>query len=896
MSRNNPESPEPQNNTNAAGKRPPRTGVINSLILIAVSAAVSVAVGVFTLVAQTHADQSSRLQQQAERDAATLATSVANRLQTRRESLRSIAAEPSLGAALAKGDMERIRRLESTYTAAFPGARALRIVRLGELEVRPEGDPPIGYALVELVEGFSGDVTMEVHRPGQQDARLNVVANVRHQDEIVGHLIALYPAATLTAELGLAHARGWRLVQVADGTNAVLARSGDSDAGKQPVTASVPDTPWRVEVIPDRSDGLMSGASATRTLVITLAVTFIVLLVAYLVGKRLRGALQHDGREFHRLVTDTANGRHQGDYAAASPELEPLLEDAVVQARELIHRAARASSKAAAGKTAEQDTAAPADEVAEAAPATTSPKADAANDVAPSAPTDDASAEPGAAETPRPEPDPEPEPATETHASGQDVSPLEFTIETPDGEENTLAAVDPSILRAYDIRGVVGDTLTPGVMRALGQALGSEAADRDQEAVVVGYDGRHSSPELADALIEGLMRAGRRVIDIGAVPTPVVYFATHYLDTQAGVVVTGSHNPPSYNGLKMIIGGETLSGDAIQALGGRLEAGNLVEGKGSREQQDISTVYRERITGDISLARRLRVVVDCGNGIAGNIAPGLLEELNCEILELYCDVDGDFPNHHPDPSVPANLEMLSTTVTKSGADLGIAFDGDADRLGMVDNTGKIIWADRQLMLFARDVLQQYPGSDIIFDVKCTNRLPELIMEHAGVPVMWKTGHSLIKAKLRETGSLMAGEMSGHFFFNDRWYGFDDGIYAAARLLEILAADPRTAGEVFAELPEGLTTPELRVDLTEGEPPEVVNKLVEQAEAMGATRVSTIDGLRVDFPDGWGLVRASNTQPCLVLRFEGDTETALERIQALFRERLSTLRPGIDLPF
>lgn len=889
MARKAPDAATTEPNDPASGKKPPRTGVINALALIVVATAVTMTVGLFTLVAITSADQGSRVQEQAQRDAAALATSVANRLRARRESLRSITQTPALGKALAQGDDTRLEQLEGTYEAAFPEARALLIVPRGTLEARPEGEPSIGYALVELVNGLTADTALEVHRPGEPDAQLNMVASVRHRGELVGHVLAIFPASVMKADLTAPHTRGWRVVQIADGTNAVLARSGTGNWGTQQASANVPETQWRVEVLADQPPPLMSGTSTTRLVAITLAVTLIVALVAYLVGSRLRRALQHDGRQFHRLVTDTASGDHQENYTATSPELESWLTDAAEQARELIRSGRYHQASAAVAEAAEQQY--------DANEATDAGTAGASQDVAAAEPTE------RQATDPKPELDFETEPGEETAAAHQesaasesDQASLDFTIESPDGEEDTLAPVDPSILRAYDIRGVVGETLTPGVMRALGQALGSEAADRDQTTVVVGYDGRHSSPELADALIQGLVRAGRRVIDIGAVPTPVLYFATHYLDTQAGIVVTGSHNPPAYNGLKMIIGGETLAGDAIQALGGRLEAGNLVEGRGSREQQDISTAYKERITGDIRLARKLRVVVDCGNGIAGNIAPELLRGLGCEVQGLFCDVDGDFPNHHPDPSVPENLEALISAVTHSEADLGIAFDGDADRLGVVDNSGKIIWADRQLMLFARDVLQQYPGSDIIFDVKCTNRLPELIMEHAGVPVMWKTGHSLIKGKLRETGSLLAGEMSGHFFFNDRWYGFDDGIYAAARLLEILAADPRTAGEIFAELPEGLTTPELRVDLSEGEPPAVVDALVEQAEGMGATRISTIDGLRVDFPDGWGLVRASNTQPCLVLRFEGDNETALERIQALFRERLDAVRPGTELPF
>ncbi|UEX79923.1 phosphomannomutase/phosphoglucomutase [Spiribacter halobius] len=456
-------------------------------------------------------------------------------------------------------------------------------------------------------------------------------------------------------------------------------------------------------------------------------------------------------------------------------------------------------------------------------------------------------------------------------------------------------SINPAILRTYDIRGIVGRDLTPETLQLLGRAIGSEAAAHGQETVVVGYDGRESSPELAEALRDGLCATGRRVIDIGRVPTPVMYFATHFLGTHAGVAVTGSHNPPEYNGLKMIVGGRTLWGEAIQALGRRIETGELIDGDGREERRDVFADYLDRIARDVTLHRPLRVVVDCGNGVAGAVAPEVFRALGCEVEELFCEVDGRFPNHHPDPTVPENLDALVSYVRLQQADVGLAFDGDGDRLGVVDNTGHIIWADRQMMLYARDILTRNPGADIIFDVKCSSRLADVITDHAGVPLMWKTGHSLIKEKLRETGAPLAGEMSGHLFFNDRWYGFDDATYAGARLLEILSLDPRSSAEVFGELPEGVSTPELRVDLEEGEPPRVIQQLLADAEGFEDARVTTIDGLRVDFPDGWGLVRSSNTQPCLVLRFEGNDEAALERIKALFRERLEAASPGIKLP-
>ncbi|MFQ5934965.1 MAG: phosphomannomutase/phosphoglucomutase [Acidiferrobacterales bacterium] len=433
------------------------------------------------------------------------------------------------------------------------------------------------------------------------------------------------------------------------------------------------------------------------------------------------------------------------------------------------------------------------------------------------------------------------------------------------------------IFKAYDIRGIVGKTLTPVIVERIGHALGSDACARDQRAVAVGRDGRLSGPELVGALSRGLARAGCDVIDIGMVPTPVLYFATHHLGTQSGVSVTGSHNPPEYNGLKMVLAGQTLAADAIQALRQRILGNNLVHGNGKISNADVREAYFTRVTGDIRLARPMNVIVDCGNGVAGSIAPELLRRLGCEVEELYCDVDGRFPNHHPDPGQPENLSDLIAAVKRRPVDIGIAFDGDGDRLGVVSPDGNIIWPDRQMILFSRDVLSRHAGAEILYDVKSSRTLETAIREAGGKPTIWKTGHSLIKAKLRETGALLAGEMSGHVFFKERWYGFDDAIYAAARLLELLSGDECSPAEIFAALPDTVNTPELHLKMVEGEHHAFIKELVEHAQFPDA-KVTTIDGLRVDFADGFGLVRASNTQPVLVFRFEADSAAALQRIQ------------------
>ena len=455
--------------------------------------------------------------------------------------------------------------------------------------------------------------------------------------------------------------------------------------------------------------------------------------------------------------------------------------------------------------------------------------------------------------------------------------------------------VDAGMFRTYDIRGVVGRQLNAEVAHLLGQAIGSEAGERGLGEIVVGRDGRLSGPELSAALIAGIRASGIDVIDIGLAPTPLVYFAGFHLNTGSGVAVTGSHNPPDYNGFKIVLGGETLSGDAITALHARIVEGRFRQGEGGLQVMDVGSAYIERVGSDVQAQRRMKVVVDAGNGVAGMLAPQVLEEIGCEVIPLFCEIDGNFPNHHPDPSNPDNLKDLIAVVRSSHADIGLAFDGDGDRLGVVTQTGEVVYPDRLLMLFAADMLVRDPGATVIYDVKCTGKLAPDILRSGGVPLMWKTGHSLIKAKMRETGAQLAGEMSGHFFFKERWYGFDDGIYAAARLMEILSNDARPPQQVFNDLYKGMSTPELNIAMKEGESHRFVEEFRKRAVFEGA-RMTLIDGVRADWSDGWGLVRASNTTPVLVLRFDADNRDALARIQDEFRRHLLALAPTMKLPF
>lgn len=445
--------------------------------------------------------------------------------------------------------------------------------------------------------------------------------------------------------------------------------------------------------------------------------------------------------------------------------------------------------------------------------------------------------------------------------------------------------IQASIFRAYDIRGVVGDTLNKHVATLIGRAIAAENLARGETNIAVARDGRLSGPDMLDALIAGLRAGGCDVVNVGQVPTPVLYFAASTLPgVTSGVMVTGSHNPPDYNGFKIMLAGETLSGDAITDLYRRIVENDLSEGSGSLVEKDVSEAYLARIVSDITLKRPMKVVVDTGNGVAGELAPKLMKQLGCEVVPLFTEIDGNFPNHHPDPGDPANMQDLIRVVAETTADLGLGFDGDGDRVGVITPQGELIYPDRLMMAYAQDVLSRVPGGRVIFDVKCSGNLAKVINKHGGEAEMWQTGHSLIKARMKETGAPLAGEMSGHIFFAERWYGFDDGLYAAARLLEILAQQPMDADEFFAQYPQDPSTPEINIEVSDEKKFKVVERLIAEGE-FGEGKRTTIDGLRVDYEDGWGLCRVSNTSPKLVTRYEGKTEAALQRIQELFEQNI-----------
>ncbi len=778
-----------------------------------------------------------------------------------------LAKDPELAYLFTRGDSAGLQAREESLRYAFPNAINVQLLPPGIDGIDKTRSPPLSYAALAQMRAAESGADMplaEVHLFNTPQQHVNIVRPVLDPagSGVVGHImVSLSNDILQRALLGLEDLTGYVELQQAGakGKPVVVATHGDGEfkARNPDSVKAVSGTRWQVAYWPALSSFVyLAKVSLWVIVAVAIAAGIFVIMVIQLFQGINRGLRQNEV-SLVSLMKDFKDGHVKREYAVGLKEMEPTVQF---------------MTKIATGGQKSRPVQAAASEQRVTQEAVVSQQAAAYGQQAVA----------GGAEA---------RASFDTAISTSDIVLDENVLDIQD----EAASVDPSIFRAYDIRGVVDQTLTAGAIRLIGRAIGSEALQRGRNTVVVARDGRLSGPSLSHALMEGITSTGCDVKDIGSVPTPVLYFATYYLDTQTGVVVTGSHNPPDYNGLKIVIDGETLSGESIQSLRERIEAQHFISGQGSIQTINVLPDYLERIRGDVSLARPLHVVVDCGNGVAGHVVPELLRALGCEVKELYCKVDGSFPNHHPDPSKEENLADLIEAVNAGKADLGLAFDGDGDRLGVVASNGQIIWPDRVLMLYAMDILERNPGGQIIYDVKCTRFLDALIREHGGQPLMWKTGHSFIKAKIKESGALLAGEMSGHIFIRERWYGFDDGVYAAARLLEILAKDNRPSAEVFAELPDSVNTPELNVQMREGEPPVFMNSLLEHAHFEDAT-VSTIDGLRADFPDGWGLVRASNTTPVLVLRFEADDDEALARIMGEFRRVMVQVNPHLSLPF
>ncbi|WP_150911344.1 phosphomannomutase/phosphoglucomutase [Marinobacter halotolerans] len=832
---------------------------VKQALVVFLAGVVSAALVYFLLVVPA---ESHRFEMQAALAADTAAARVDQRLALLQSTVAGMGSQGYVRQAL-DGDGS-LSTAMANLTEAMPEAEGVYLFPYGEIP-RTSSSPTLGFAGLDLAR------RAETGRPLYPDAfprddkwYLQMAAPVRRDtgNAVVGSVLAVFDAAQLRPLLSGLNDQlegEFAIVQSVAGSNRVIVNNGSG--GGEPVLRNLMNPDWKLRFTPSAAPAPLISIVAVGALVVGP-----VLLAAILIWVMLGGAQ----RSLRQEVTVLIQWAHK---AFGGEKVKPpgFKWDMVASAAEVLYRLSQMVDKRAA-------------KMAESA----RPKKKSA-----------ASREGAAAGD---EPLFEEKDMLDIDMLDGDDDVLGFggsdsLDDAPGVEEVSLPDVNVSetIFRAYDIRGIVGETLTNEIVRTIGVAIGSEAIERGVKSICIGYDGRHSSPDLADALGTGIMSAGCDIIHIGAVPTPVLYFATHELGTGSGVMVTGSHNPANYNGLKIMLGGEALSGEAIQRLLQRIQTGDFVSGQGSQSSEDVRRAYLDRIVGDIAVAAPLKVVLDAGNGIAGELAPVLVEELGCEVVPLYCEVDGDFPNHHPDPGKPENLKDLIAAVQSEKADLGLAFDGDGDRIGVVTNTGKIIWPDRLMMLFARDVVSRNPGADVLFDVKCSRRLSGVISEAGGRPVMWKTGHSLMKAKMKETGALLAGEMSGHIFFGERWYGFDDGLYSAARLLEILGIEDRDSNEVFEEFPEDISTPELNVEVTEETKFKIMERLGQQGD-FGDGSVSTIDGIRVEFSDGWGLCRASNTTPVLVLRFEAESDEALERIKSVFREQLNKAAPDLVADF
>lgn len=768
---------------------------------------------------------------------------------------------------LVSGNQDRISALSEGLTRQHGYARRIEIFPKGEAVMDQRGSAAISFAAMDVIERAEKSPFVGPEISNAQEDLLFVAQPILQDGVVRGVLfIALDKNGLLfeplsamgdTADFGEV-----KILQTVKGAETEVFRFGKPGSSESAVETPLAAPQWTMVFEPN------AGALSPSNQITSLATAAAVMLGFFLAGiafsfSSLSNKIQKDSDTLGGYLSQLLRGRSPAMDAYELPMFRQLAMDAAQHKQ----RSEPAPKKKAAGRGDPADLLADGDDDDEPEPIAV-----------------DAGSKDGLLD--------DDESFLEVDASrdandnfgievSEDVGPVEMGLD-----------LDDDIFRAYDIRGITTKNLTEDVVYWIGRSFAAEAKSKGQERVAVGRDGRHSSAPLRDSLTRGLNEGGCDVIDIGQVPTPLLYFATYALDTGTGIMITGSHNPPDYNGLKMMIAGETLAEDRIQELKQRLHDNNLTDGEGEIEEMDLNDHYLDRVLESVVVAQPCKVVVDCGNGVAGELAPRLLEELGCEVVPLYCNIDGDFPNHHPDPAEPENLQDLIDVVKDENADLGLAFDGDGDRLGVVTPSGDIVWPDKMLMLFAQDIVGRNPGADIIYDVKCSRHLNNVISEYGGRPIMWRTGHSHMKAKLKETGALLAGEFSGHICFAERWYGFDDALYSAARLLEILGSESKSADEVFSQFPVTFSTPELKINTSEQRKFEVIDALAKTAD-WGDGTVTDIDGVRVDFADGWGLIRASNTSPVLSLRFEADGQAALDRIQSQFQAALNEVDPELS---
>lgn len=880
------------------------------------------------------------IEQSHQEAAAAIASGIGTRVNAHIDAINSVldnmGRDPRIAAAIAAGDKTQLQSLIAQFEPLLTGIMKLRLLLPNENPANARDVPAMGFADIDLVrETFNADQPPMVQ--GEDANRhLAIARGIKIDQRVVAVLLASMKFDFLHTAL-LQEPLPFYIELQQD--NVTLTAAGDI-AWKQSAASTklkVPQTQWQLQYWYPIDEALHNYSLFWIALILPLLITCLLFFIAY---RRFIIILHGDQSNILRFLKDLLLDRPHSNYPVHLDELRVLLSSVmqfkrIKDAENIIPNTAHedaetfalssffgngdldpealfsdeptrtnatddifdADADVDAASLIRQKIAAQKSERPVSMPAHTNPidellRAD--NNAGNSAQQGIAAQKVVRSATP-PKPNNQAVDNALLASDADDLLMPEFSLF--DNKIFMTTEKTGNIYRAYDIRGIVGETLTKEVIYDLGRALGSVAKETGNQDIVVGRDGRNSSQALCEALCRGIASTGLNILDIGLVPTPVLYFVAHHHRGQSGVMVTGSHNPSNYNGLKMVINGETLFGEKIQMLKKRIEQHDFAEGvPGS--VTDGSLFINEYIglaSEEVHLARPMKIVVDCGNGAAGKLAPVLLKTLGCEVVEQFCDIDGNFPNHHPDPSKPENLADLIASVRHYEAELGLAFDGDGDRLGVVDSSGKIIWPDRQMMLFAKDVLAAKRGAEIIYDVKCSKHLAAQIKQYGGRPLMWKSGHSFMKAKLKETGAPLAGEMSGHIFFNDRWFGFDDALYAAARLIEILSADNRPSAEVFADFPDSVNTPELTIDLREDENFKFIEALIASAHFSDA-EITTMDGLRADFSDGWGLVRASNTTPSLMMRFEADNARALNKIQSQFKQLMLQIKPDLQLPF
>jgi len=823
-----------------------------------------------------------------QRDANTLVSILNGRIAELQRQVRQLAGSTDVIDALMTGDAANIAILAERITALVPNAKRVDLIASGQAKVDLNAETPLSFAALDLIRRAELTEIVGPEASVNQNDIVFAAAPVTNQTGVIGVFFIALDKDYFTQVIEAQRNIGQIQIEQDFGNNIpnVVISVGAGESGDASTTVREPlkVENWNLLLTPQATSPLLSSNTLITPLLVAIAMALGGITLAF---SRLTRNMREDSQKLSDYCRTLFRGRRPAldRYSLTSFEVVATkLANAKANAEDSSEAAPELDS-AETSATTTDDT----EQALVAAGAAAATKTAAAEEVADESFLDDDSFLDIEDEIDEPVKE---EKEAQKEAQKEDVNATDnFGIGVSEGASpiDLGLKIDRSIFRAYDIRGVVETELTSDVVYWIGRAFATEARAQQQRAAIIGCDGRLSSPSVKEALSRGLIEGGLDVIDIGEVATPMLYFATHTLGTSTGIMITGSHNPPQYNGLKMMIRGETLADDAIANLHTRIIENQLDEDadEGELSSVGIDGNYTDRILDDVALAQSLKVVVDCGNGVAGAIAPRLIQELGCEVIPLYCEVDGTFPNHHPDPADPANLTDLITVVKAEEADLGLAFDGDGDRLGVVTNEGNIVWPDKLLMLFARDIVSRNPGTDIIYDVKCSRHLNTLISEHGGRPIMWKTGHSHLKAKIKETGALLGGEFSGHIAFAERWYGFDDALYSAARLLEIVGTQSSTTEELFAEFPSTEFTPEIKIETTDEAKFDVIDKLAAEGN-FGDGTTTSIDGVRVDYEDSWGLIRASNTSPVLTLRFEADNAQALTRVQQLFRQQLAKI--------